>query len=85
MALIPREVSKSFRIVSTNEDGNEIFAANAMYNSRSINMNFEMLDTEYCASHPDEIEESISNFLVDFNAALSEDNHPIIIAPDKSN
>lgn len=78
MSLTPQDESKSFRIISKNENNEDVFAANATYNRRNISVNFEMLNPTYCSEHVDDVSGAITTFLTRLNEALLEDNFPII-------
>ena len=80
MALTTREESKSLRVTCRNDEGADVFSAGATYSTRSVNLNFEMLDAAYCAEHGDEVQSAISSFIGRLNGLLSEDNLPIINA-----
>lgn len=68
--------NKSIYVISKNADGEEVFAANASYSSRSVSITFEMLNEAYCSTHKSEVEEAITAFLNRFNGVLALDELP---------
>lgn len=77
--LTEKNESKSLRIGSVNEDGNEVLSSHASYSDQSINISFDMLDKSYCAAHKDEVQSVITVFLARLNAALAESGLPIVV------
>ena len=74
--LIANHENRSIHISSKNENGEEVLSAHANYSDRSINISFEILNSEYCAANKAEVEEAISAFLGRLNGVLSESELP---------
>ena len=68
--------SRSINISSMNESGAVVLASHGSYAERHINISFDLLDAEYCASHKAEIESAITAFLSRFNELLSDNELP---------
>ena len=71
MALVQKPESYSFRVVSTNGE-QEVFAANASYSQRNVDVMFEFLDSEYCAANTQEVQNAMMAFFAKLNPLLTD-------------
>lgn len=78
MALVERNESKSIRVNSANEHGNEVLSCNATYSNRNIMLVVEMLDADYCSQNTEDVQNAITAFISRLNGELTESNLPII-------
>ena len=78
--LTERHESKSIRVNSVNDDGSEVLSSGASFGDTNITISFDMLDSAYCANHPDEVQNAMTAFLARLNAALSADELPQVLS-----
>lgn len=77
--LTEKNESKSLRIGSVNEEGNEVLSSHASYNEQNINISFDMLDKSYCAAHVEDVQNAMTAFIARLNAALAECGLPLVV------
>lgn len=77
--LTEKNESKSLRIGSVNEEGDEVLSSQASYNKQNINVSFDMLDKEYCSTHVEEVQSAMTAFLARLNAELAECGLPLVV------
>ena len=74
----PQPESKSIRVTYQDEDGRQVFSCGGQWYPRSINVNYDFIEPEYCQQHKEDIESAITDFMSRLNASLAEDGYPLI-------
>lgn len=74
--LTERHESKSIRVNSINDNGNEVMSSGATFSDTNITISFDMLDRAYCAANKEEVQNAITAFITRLNAALASDELP---------
>lgn len=70
--------TRTINVISQNEEGKNVFSSSATYHPGMVAFNFNLMDREYCAAHPDEVQETVSAFLTRVNGELAKDGYFII-------
>lgn len=83
MAITKRSESRSFNTPFRNDEtGRDVLIAHCTYNERLVSVNFEFIDSEFCANNIAETEAAMALFLADVNAKLNASGLPSIRTND---
>ncbi|MGN1370156.1 MAG: hypothetical protein ACI4WX_14900 [Aristaeellaceae bacterium] len=80
MALTSQGERRSMRRTLRNEKGNQVLSLHLAYEGREVVFQMERIDQEYCDEHAEDVQEAVSSFLEDANAALRDAGH-VMISP----
>ena len=79
MSLTSQSERKSLSRMLSNEENQTVLALGASYEKRLCSLQIEFIGPDYCAEHGAEVQQAVSDFLVEVNAAFGAAGYPKLV------
>ena len=76
MALTSQSERKSLYRMLNNESGQTVLALSASYEERVVLFQIERINPQYCTEHADDVQQAVSAFIAEANAAFKAEGYP---------